>query len=150
MIDEREVARNDDKSTGFGQFYSGKLAAGKHRVRIIAHSYADDEFTINLPLAEERVPRKLHFLPALVEIDSELADATVYIDGKYRGSAASRRDNPIAFTMEGRRGSRKVNIRLVDKSGRELRRTLTVTAGKTVVLKASRSQFVPVSDGGTP
>jgi len=150
LIDGHEVARNDDKTTGFGQFYKGKLPTGRHRVQVVAHPYADDEFTIEVPLAEEQVRRKLHFLPALVEIDSELADATVYIDGKYRGSAASRRKNPIAFTLEGRRGSRKINIRLVDKAGRELRGALTVTAGKTVVFKATRSQFVPVSDGGRP
>ena len=138
-IDGKKVATSNDRSTMFGHVWRGRLPAGKHRVVIRHPACAEDSFDLILP-GKGQVRRKLHFLPALLEIDSHDPRSEVYVDGKYRGSVAESKINPIVVTMENS-PVHVVEIEVVDSAGRKVVRKVRVRAGNKTRLELGRDHF---------
>ncbi len=82
-------------------------------------------------------------------VESELPQAEVYVNAKFQGSAASRRTKPVTITIEGKRPQKIVFVRLVDKIGGVLRKKVTVTAGETTIIKATKADFKKVKPEGS-
>ncbi len=142
-IDGKQVASND-RSTGYGQRYFGKLKTGQHRVVIRHNACQKDEFDITVP-SKEPFRRKLRFLPALLVVQTDLSRAGVYVDANFKGSAAQSLVQPITITLEGRKPKREVRLRVVDRQAGEFRTRVQVTAGKKTVVQAKRAEFQKAS-----
>ncbi len=145
FIDGRKVATSSDRKTMFGHVWRGKLPAGRHRVVLRHPACAEDSFDLILP-GKGQVRRKLHFLPALLEIDSHDPRAEIYVDGNYRGTAVESMSNPIVITMETSPTS-VVELKVVDSQGRKVARRVKVRAGRTTRLELGREEFRGGSGG---
>jgi serine/threonine-protein kinase len=151
LIDDKVVGRND-ASTKYGYHFEGELAVGKHRVVIKRSACQDDEFEIKVPLKLDRpleFRRKLRFLPATLVVETDLADAGVYVDAEFKGNARDTLQRPITITMEGRKGRHQVFVRLLSKEAGEYRQKVWLEAGKRRSLRVPREKFTSAG-GGAP
>ena len=140
LVDGKLVATSRDESTRFGHLWRGRLPAGSHRVVIRHPACAEDAFQLRVPV-EGQIRRKLHFLPARLVVRTPDARVGVYLADSYRGTAGQSTKNPIAVTMEGRRASRTVQVRLVDGRGRQVTRQVQLRAGRRTVLEVKADEF---------
>ena len=151
-IDGKQVASINDASTTSGQKYVGKLTTGKHEVVIKNRFCQDDEFDIVVPRkpkpGELDIRRKLHWRPATLVVETDLAEAEVYLDGKFQGNATGRKPNRITITVEKESGRVKKHLRVVARDAGELRKEFEVKAGQRVVVKALRKDFKKPDGGG--
>lgn len=148
LVDGKQVATSQDESTRFGHIWRGRLPAGNHRVVIRHPACAEDTFQLRVPV-EGQVRRRLHFLPARLVVRSPDPRVGVYLADSYRGTVGQSTANPIIVTIEGRRASRRVQVRLVDSRGREVTRSVQLLAGRLTELKITAAEFEKTG-GSTP
>jgi len=152
LIDGKQVASINDASTTSGQKYTGKLSAGKHEVVIKNRFCQDDEFDIIVPKkpkpGELDIRRKLHWRPATLVVETDLAEAEIYLDGKFQGNATSKKPNRITVTVERESGRVKKHLRVVARDAGEFRKDIEVKAGERVVVKAIQKDFKKPDGGG--
>ncbi len=151
LIDGKEVAKPEE-SNEYGIKFRKSLQVGKHRVTIENENCQTDEFEVLVP-AELRsgndlvFRRQLRFKPASLVIESEIADASVYVNGKFKGTAAESKKKPITIPIEGKTGRVQVRLSIAHPEAGELRKTVFFEAGKQKIHTAKRDDFKPRSRG---
>ncbi len=154
-IGDKLVAQRD-RQNAYGQQFKGKLKAGKHRVMIENQACQTDEFELVVPAKPPsdkplEFRRKLRFRPARLLIESQLSDASVWVNGIFKGSAQASKAKPIVIPIEGATGRLKVKLRLSHPKEGEHQVQFNVLAGRQKVYKVSRDDFSPKkTSGGSP
>ncbi|MBN2493981.1 MAG: serine/threonine protein kinase [Deltaproteobacteria bacterium] len=152
-IDGQLVAVRD-RGNYYGQRFKGELNAGVHRVKVLNTACQEDEFELRVPEKAEgpiEHRRKLAFRPASLVIISELPQASVWVNGIFKGTAGTTRDKPITIPIEGSTGRLEVKLRLTHPANGEHLARFPVLAGRTKVYRVARSAFaIRAPDGGGP
>lgn len=144
-VGDKIVAKNDS-STSYGQVYKGSLPVGKHRVAIERGDCQTLEFDANVP-EEPKTPdelifrKKLRFKPAGLVVDTPVADASVFVDGEYKGTAGQSKTKPIVLPIEGKTGSVEIALRLTHPKAGEARSKVSVMAAKRTTIKVPAEAF---------
>ena len=155
LIDGKLVAEQDDTNT-FGQVYNGQLTPGIHRLTIRNKTCQELEETLVVPEepkspADLRFGHRLKFKPALLVIDSEVPDALVFVNDKFKGTAAESRKKLIIIPISGSTGKFKVRLRLTHPKAGEVRETIEVRAGQPTVKNVAKTAFASKpKSGGSP
>ena len=154
-IGDKLVAQRD-RQNAYGQQYKGKLNAGKHRVVIENQACQTDEFELVVPAKPPsdkplEFRRKLRFRPARLVIESQFPEASVWVNGIFKGSAQASKAKPIVIPIEGATGRLKVKLRLSHPKQGEHQAQIVVLAGRQKVYKVAQGDYRPkASHGDSP